>query len=106
MRPDQRRKRREARAAALHKPYGDEQDEIQVDAAWDEHLATADAYTPNTPASIKELHQGTEPETAEEVAIALALGSSMVTYILSGSKAALRNYARAQLPLPPSTYSP
>ena len=97
MHPDRNRERRKARAATLHKAYGGEQDAIWVDAACDQHGATAVAYTPNTPPLIKELPHGTKPEEAEEIAIALALGSSNATYILSDSKTALLNYARGRV---------
>lgn len=97
MHPDRNRERRKARAATLHKAYGDDQDAIWVDAASDKHGATAVAYTLYGPPLIKELPQGTSPEEAEEIAIALVLRSSNATCILSDSKTAILNYARGRV---------
>lgn len=95
MHPVRDEKRRKARARALQRQYGEDQNVVYVDAA--EYasrsrmaLAVADNQTNLLTSCSIVTNSSTE---AEEAAIALALISTPATTIISDSKSAILNYA-------------
>lgn len=90
--------RRKARAKALHKYYGSEEDAVWVDAACtgdDAAVAVVDRTL--QPIATLHLPPASTPESSEEAAIALALAHTDARYVLSDSKTAILNFARGRV---------
>ncbi|KAH9367115.1 hypothetical protein HPB48_014747 [Haemaphysalis longicornis] len=99
MHPEHHQERRLARATALHKQYHSNSEVCYVDAEDYPRRRAAVAVVVNeqgnTVASCSVAEAN--PESGEEVAIALAVAGTSAPTIISDSKTALRNYLRGRI---------
>lgn len=102
MHPTHHQARRNARAKALYKHYGHQQEAVCVDTA---EYPSKSAYALSVvnrsllPIASGSILTDTSQE-AEEAAIALAISSTTATLIFSDSKTAIRNFAKGQIHTP------
>lgn len=99
MHPEHNGGRRQARAKALLRSFGGKTTTRFVDAAeyTQEHRFTAVVVDVNSRLTHACSVSTEHPETAEEVAIALALTEPLCEVVLSDSQSAVRNYARGRI---------